>query len=271
MQQQSPLSAVCSANYIGIAMPSTAFFRFYEELNDFLPPHRRGKRFEYRFDGNPSVKDAVEALGVPHTEIDLIVVSGASVGFDHRLENGDAAAVYPLFESLDISPVVKLRPALLRKPSFICDVHLGALARLLRLAGFDTLYKNDYADEEIVEAAVSHQRCVLTRDRGILKRKAVTRGYCVRSTRPREQAREVVRRFDLGPAMMPFSRCMLCNGAMERASAESVLALVPPKTKECYREFHRCASCGKVYWQGSHFGKLKSIVDDLTKDHPPGD
>ncbi len=252
-------------------MWSACTFRFYEELNDFLPLDKRRKRFEYRFDGSPSVKDAVEALGVPHTEIDLIVVNGVSVEFGHRLENGDAAAVYPLFESLDISPVVKLRPAPLREPSFICDVHLGALARLLRLAGFDTLYKNDYADEEIVEAAVSHQRCVLTRDRGILKRKAVSRGYCVRSTRPREQAREVVRRFDLVPAMRPFSRCMLCNGAMERASAESVLALVPRKTKECYREFHRCASCGKVYWQGSHFGKLKSIVDDLTKDHPPGD
>jgi len=248
-------------------MTSTCTFRFYEELNDFLPPDKRRKRFEYRFDGSPSVKDAVEALGVPHTEIDLIVVNGVSVGFDRRLVGGDSVAVYPLFESLDISPVVKLRSAPLREPSFVCDVHLGALTRLLRLAGFDTSYRNDYSDEEIVKIAVSQLRCILTRDRGILKRKAVTRGYCVRSTRPREQAREVVRRFGLAPAMRPFSRCMLCNGAMEHASAESVLALVPQKTKECYREFYRCASCGKVYWRGSHFERLKGIVEDLMGEH----
>jgi uncharacterized protein len=251
-------------------MQSTALFRFYEELNDFLPLPKRRKRFEYRFDGSPSVKDAVEALGVPHTEIDLIVVNGASVDFNRRLAHSDSVAVYPLFESLDISPVVKLRPAPLREPLFVCDVHLGALARLLRLAGFDTLYRNDYSDEDIVEAAVSQRRCILTRDRGILKRKAVTRGYCVRSTRPQEQAREVVRRFDLVPAMRPFSRCMLCNGAMERASEESVLALVPQKTKECYCEFYRCASCGRVYWQGSHFERLKNIVDDLRGESPCG-
>jgi uncharacterized protein len=244
-------------------MPSTCTFRFYEELNDFLPPDKRRKRFECRFDGSPSVKDAVEALGVPHTEIDLIVINGVSVGFDRRLAHGDSVAVYPLFESLDISPVVKLGPAPLGEPLFVCDVHLGALARLLRLAGFDTLYKNDYSDEEIAAIAVSQGRYVLTRDRGVLKRKAVTRGYCVRSMRPREQLREVLRRFDLVPAIKPFSLCMLCNGAMERASAESILALVPQKTRECYREFHRCASCGKVYWQGSHFERLKNIVDDL--------
>jgi hypothetical protein len=243
--------------------PNTAFFRFFEELNDFLPLHKRKTRFEYAFDGTPSVKDAIEALGVPHTEVDLITVNGASQGFDCRLACGDAACVYPLFESLDISPVVKLRPAPLREPAFVCDVHLGSLARLLRLAGFDTLYRNDYSDNAIVEIASPGKRCILTRDRGILKRKAVVRGYCVRSTQPREQAREVMLRFDLRGAMKPFSRCIGCNGTIGRVDKESVLPLLPEKTRECYHEFYRCGSCGKIYWQGSHYAKLTSDIEDL--------
>jgi hypothetical protein len=159
---------------------------------------------------------------------------------------------------------VKLREAPLREPKFICDVHLGALARLLRLAGFDTLYQNDYRDERIVRIALRDNRCVLTRDRGILKRKAVTHGYCVRSAKPGEQAREVFRRFDLRAAVEPFSRCIVCNGTIGRAHKEDVFPALPEKTRECYDEFYKCASCGRVYWQGSHFAKLRKMVDDLT-------
>ncbi len=246
-------------------MANIACFRFYEELNDFLPFHQRKKQIEYSFSGKQSVKDAIEALGVPHAEVDLIVANGASVGFDFRVSNGDEISVYPLFEALDISPIVKLRERPLRNPSFICDVHLGALARLLRLAGFNTLYKNNYNDEEIVEIAALQNRCILTRDRGMLKRNAVVRGYCVRSTQPEEQIREVVDRFFLGNAIKPFSRCMECNGAVAAVAKETVIGLLQEKTARYYDEFYRCESCSRIYWKGSHYEKLAALVESLTK------
>ena len=138
-----------------------AEFRFYEELNDFLPPEQRKKTVPYRFDGHPGIKDPIEALGVPHVEVDLIVVNGASVGFDYQLRDGDRVAVYPVFEALDVSPAVKLRDAPLRQTAFVVDVNLGRLARLLRLLGFDALFSNAYGDDEIVAIAEAHGLPVL--------------------------------------------------------------------------------------------------------------
>jgi uncharacterized protein len=244
-------------------MPYTAFFRFYEELNDFIPQEKRKTRFAYEFDGNPSVKDAIEAIGVPHVEVDLVLVNGRSEGFDYHLVGGDNIAVYPVFEALDISPLVRLREKPLRNPQFICDVHLGKLARLLRLAGFDTLYRNDYTDPQIVESALREKRCILTRDRGILKRSVVTHGYCLRSMVPQEQVKEVLVRFDLHARARPFSLCIECNGSVSRADRKSVLPKLPEKTKECYDEFYKCNSCGRVYWKGSHFDALQQTVSDM--------
>jgi len=241
-------------------MPHIAYFRFYEELNDFLPLERRKIRFSYAFDKNPSVKDAIEALGVPHTEVDLILVNGRPVGFEHHLTDNDDVSVYPAFESIEITPLVRLREKPLRIPKFVCDVHLGKLSRLLRLLGFDTLYRNDYTDQAIVAVALEQGRCVLTRDRGILKRKAITHGYCLRSTIPAEQAREVVRRFDLKGHAKPFARCVECNGIVARVDKQAVLHDLPPKTRECYDEFYKCDSCGKIYWQGSHFDAIRRTV-----------
>ena len=244
-------------------MPYTTYFRFYEELNDFIPLEKRKVQFVYEFDGSPSVKDAIEAIGVPHVEVDLVIVNGRSVGFDYHLAQDDDVAVYPVFESLDISPLVRLRGKPLRHPAFICDVHLGKLSRLLRLLGFDTLYRNDYSDEQIVDISLLEKRCILTRDRGILKRKAVTHGYCVRSTMPEEQANEVLARFDLYAQARPFSLCIECGGTIERADSSSVLPVLAEKTKECYDEFYKCNSCNRVYWQGSHFDALKKTVQSL--------
>jgi uncharacterized protein with PIN domain len=251
-------------------MQNNARFRFYSDLNDFLPPQKRKTQFDYSFSGNPSIKDAIEAIGVPHTEIDLIIVNRESVDFEYHLNNNDSIAVYPGFEALDVSPLKRLRKAPLHNPKFICDVHLGALARLLRLAGFDTLYRNDYADEQIVEIAMREKRCILTRDRGILKRKAVTHGYCCRSTLPEDQAREVLDRFELYSSMKPFSLCMGCGGAVSRVDKAAVAAALPEKTRECYDAFYKCGSCGKVYWQGSHFSNLEKTVEGLTRDRGPG-
>jgi len=242
---------------------SVAVFRFYEELNDFLPKARKKISFEYAFHGRPSVKDAIEAIGVPHTEVDLIVVEGRSIGFDYQLRDGDRIAVYPAFETVDISPITRLKARPLRETRFVADVHLGKLARLLRMMGFDTLYRRDFEDADIVARSIEERRIILTRDRGILKYKFVTHGHCVRSTQPREQAREILERFDLRARIKPFARCMLCNGRIVEVAREDVGDNLFPRTAVDFDDFRRCESCGKIYWRGSHYDKMKELIDTL--------
>src|SRR4249919_2588312 len=159
----------------------TAIVRFYEELNDFLPEARRKRDIEVELDLPRSVRDAIESLGVPHTEIDLILVDGKSVDFAHLLQGGERVAVYPMFEALDITPVLRLRPMPLRDPRFIADAHLEKLARDLRMAGFDTSWSNDWDDDEIVRRSAAERRTILTRDKMMLRRSEVDRGYFVRA------------------------------------------------------------------------------------------
>lgn len=237
--------------------PFAAEFRFYEELNDFLKPEQRQQTVVYRFAGRPGIKDPIEALGVPHVEVELIVVNGESVGFDYRLKDGDRVAVYPVFESIDVTPAVKLREKPLRKIAFVVDVNLGRLARLLRLLGFDVLFSNAYADDEIAAISEAQGRIVLTRDRRLLHAKAVTHGAWVRSVWPRRQVDEVVRRFDLARLIRPFSRCADCNGQIEPVAKEAVADRLEPKTKKYFDKFYRCPGCGKIYWEGSHVDKLR--------------
>ncbi len=241
----------------------TADVRLYAELNDFLPTDKQQRAFPYHFSGTPSIKDAIEAIGIPHTEVDLILINGESVGFDYHLQNEDRVSVYPVFETLDITPVVKLREAPLRHTAFILDVHLGKLARLLRMLGFDTLYRNDYEDPEIIRIAQAEHRIILTRDIGILKHKAVTHGYWVRATDPLAQAREVIQRFDLRDQARPFARCITCNGTLSKVDKAAVLSHIPAQTARYYDEFYTCKRCAKVYWAGSHYERMKEKVEAL--------
>ena len=185
----------------------SAFFRFYEELNDFLAEEQRKKTFPYEFTGKPSIKDTIEAIGVPHTEIDLILVDGESIGFNYQMRGGERVSVYPVFESLDITPLVHLRSKPLRKTRFVVDVHLGKLAHKLRLLGFDTLFRNDFNNSEIVELSLQEKRIILTRDKRILKQSAVSHGYWIRNNEPKDQLREVVTRLQLEDNFKPFTRC----------------------------------------------------------------
>jgi uncharacterized protein with PIN domain len=250
---------------------AVADLRFYAELNDFLPSEKQQRPMAYQFAGRPSIKDAIEACGVPHTEVDLIVVDGVSVGFDYHLRAGDRVAVYPVFESLDVSTEVRLRPEPLRRPSFILDGHLGKLARLLRMLGFDTLYCRDHKDSEIVRLAAAEQRTILTRDRGLLKHASVTHGYCVRSLEPFQQAREVLRRFDLCAQAKPLSRCIRCNGDLERVDKDDVLSWLPPKTILYYDLFYQCLKCSQVYWPGSHYQDMLNTIARLCGENSPVD
>ena len=194
---------------------SLAYFRFYEGLNDFLPSEKRKKLFSYAFNGNPSVKDAIEAMGVPHVEVDLILVNSLPLDFSYKLKNADSVSVYPVFESFDIASVTHWREKPLRDLKFVADVHLGKLTKYLRLCGFDTYYRADFSDKEIINLAISDKRVILTRDRGLLKNKKVTHGYWIRSIYYCEQLKDVILHFDLKNQITLFTRCMECNGLLE--------------------------------------------------------
>ena len=238
-----------------------AQLRFYAELNDFLPENRRQREFSYGFVGTPSVKDVIEAVGVPHTEVDVILVDGKSVDFAHLLTGGERMAVYPVFERYDVSPLTRLRPAPLRETRFIADVHLGTLARNLRLLGFDTLWERDLDDDVIIDIAARERRIILTRDKGILKNGNVTHGYWLRATDPGVQLGEVIRALDLAGRINPYTRCMECNGELENISRSDAAWSVPLQVYLVYREFKRCRRCSRVYWRGSHLRRLDKIVE----------
>ena len=235
-------------------------FRFYEELNDFLPAEKRKHSFIHGVFGTPSVKDTIEALGVPHTEVDVILVDGRSVEFGHLLRGGERVAVYPTFEKLDVSPLTRLRPGPLRVMRFIADVHLGTLARYLRLLGFDTVWRNDLADETIIDIALKEQRIILTRDRGILRNGRVTHGYWLRASDPMAQIEEVVRALDLSGSLRPYTRCLECNGEIDLIEPQQAADAVPLQVFVAFSDFSRCRLCGRVYWAGSHIKRLEEVI-----------
>jgi uncharacterized protein with PIN domain len=236
--------------------------RCYAELNDFLRSERRQRPFSIITEAGRPVKDLLESLGVPHTEVDLLLVNGEPASFDATVGDGDRVAVYPVFEAFDIGATTRVRPDPLRETRFVLDGHLGRLASLLRLAGFDSAYQRDATDEEL--AAVSHdeRRILLTRDQGLLKRRLVTHGCYVRPVEPRVQFVEIVRRFQLARTARPFTRCTRCNEVLMVATKEEVAGGVPPRSLACFRHFLRCPGCRRVYWQGSHYRRLRALIDE---------
>lgn len=244
----------------------TATFRFYEELNDFLARPLRQRDFSCACASGATAKHMIEALGVPHTEVELILVNGESVGFEHALAEGDRVAVYPTFEALDIRPLLRVREAPLREPRFIADAHLGGLAQQLRLAGFDTLYDNHFADDEIEALAAAEHRIVLSRDRELLKRRGITHGCYVRALKPHAQAREIFERLDLAASARPFRLCLLCNAPLREIAREAVRERVPEGVFARQTRFVTCDVCHRVFWEGSHWQRMRALVDSLTRD-----
>ena len=238
----------------------TAEFRFYEELNDFLPAPKRKRPFLGSFDGTPAVKDVIESLGVPHTEIDVILVDGQSVQFRHRLHGGERVAVYPVFERFDVRLLCRLRARPLRRTRFVADGHLGTLARQLRLLGFDTLYDASADDALLASRSARGRRILLTRDIGLLKRASVTRGYWVRTTDSQRQLAEVINALSLQRDLRPFTRCTVCNGVLRTATRISVAGRVPPRVYARFRSFRECRGCDRVYWRGTHYQRLAARV-----------
>lgn len=243
----------------------SACLRFYEELNDFLPADRRKVSFRHHLNRRASVKDVIESLGVPHTEVDLILANGESVDFSYIVRDGDRISVYPVFESLDIRPLLRLRPAPLRRSRFVLDAHLGKLARYLRLMGFDSCYRNDFTDDELAEISSLEKRILLTRDRLLLQRSIVTHGCFIRSDDPKQQVVEVLRRFDLAGDISPLTRCIRCNGTLLVVDKAHVYHRLEPKTQRYYEDFRMCGNCRQVYWKGSHFRKMNRLIDEFRQ------
>jgi uncharacterized protein with PIN domain len=242
----------------------TAFIRFYEELNEFLPHGKQKIPYAVAFRDAPSVKSLIESEGVPHTEVDLILVNGRSVGFSEKITDQDHISVYPVFESFDISGVqaVHLKP--LRVTRFVLDVHLGKLARYLRMLGFDTVYNPYSAPTDLVRISKEDQRIILSRDRRLLMRREVDRGYWVRHEGILEQVAEVLRRLDLSGSIRWFSRCTACNGSLQNSSETEARKRFPDHRFEEGTRFSVCTRCGHLYWNGSHSDRFRELVAGLA-------
>jgi len=205
-------------------------FRFYEELNDFLPLERRKRDFTIPYRAQNSIKDMIESVGVPHTEVD----------FSYIVQTNDRVSVYPVFESFDISSLNRLKTYVFAVYAFRTGcLSLGRLARYLRLLWFDALYSNSYEDVELVEISSSGNKQIsLTRDHGLLKRKLVSHGYFVRNDIPELQLREIISRFDLYNTVKPFTSCTRCNGLIQAISKEQVLDRLPGQVTMSLMTFH---------------------------------
>jgi len=243
-----------------------AEFRFYEELNDFLPLSRRKQDFHSRVNPGETVKHAIEACGVPHTEVELILVNGKSVDFNSRIHDGDRVSVYPRFEAFDISPLLMVREQPIRETRFIADVHLGGLARYLRILGFDTLYDTDYTDELIAQISAGDRRIVLTRDRDLLMHKIITHGRYVRAKNIRKQLIEVVESLDLYRAFELFSRCIECNTKLVSVDKGKIKDRLQADTQRYYTHFAHCPRCDHIYWEGSHFRRMQKFIADVFEE-----
>ncbi len=230
-----------------------AWFRFEGELNDFLAPGRRNVEFEHTAGTTDTVKHLIESLGVPHTEVERVEVNGKAIPETQPIADGDHVQVFP-----------HELPVLLKAARFVVDGHLGRLAAYLRMLGFDTWYDR-FADDVLLAGVASGEgRFLLTRDVGLLKRRGVEQGYCVRADKPHDQLREIAGRFALQSQFTPFSRCMDCNGALVLVKKEDIADLLPPHTRETKTEFSRCLNCGKIFWRGSHHARMLGWIEDLA-------
>ncbi|HYA19185.1 MAG TPA: Mut7-C RNAse domain-containing protein [Burkholderiales bacterium] len=239
---------------------SSATFSFHGELTDFIARERRGVMFNHACARAATIKHAIESLGVPHTEAGRIMVNNHPATLERIVREGDLIEVYPYL------PVDTIQD---KTPEFVADAHLGGLARMLRMLGLDTLYESAISDREIIEAALRERRIVLSRDRELLKIRDVARGCFVHARKPEAQLREVAIRYGLERHMQPFTLCLHCNYRLETIEKREVAGQIPQRIYERYAEFTRCPGCARIYWQGSHWARMREMLDtSLTTPIP---
>jgi uncharacterized protein with PIN domain len=235
---------------------STATFTFFGRLNDFLTRDRRNQVVAVNFRGRQSIKHLAESIGVPHPEIGQVQVNGQEQTLDAIAEDGDRVEIHPIPDGLPT------------EPRFLLDMHLGRLAAYMRMLGFDCLYQNNFDDEELAELAHKEGRILLSRDRRLLMRKVISLGYCLRSLEPVEQLQEVIERFDLAKRIVPFHRCLRCNHPLEPVDKEAVLDRLEPLTRLYFDEFQICPACKQIYWKGSHYERMTTLIEQKIGNKP---
>ncbi len=244
-----------------------ALLRFYAELNDLLAPRHRGRPVACETSSTHSVKHCIEVLGVPHTEVGLLLVDGAPLGFDYRPADGNRIGVYPAFRSLDVDELAPGPLATGGAPTFIADAQLGRLARWLRFAGYDTRWRNAWRDAELVALAADEGRIVLSRDRDLLMHRDVEAGCLLRDDDPLRQLADVAARLRLGLAAGARpARCTVCNGALQPAARDHIAAHLPTRAALELDAWWRCSGCTRVYWRGSHWRRLRAALDGVAAD-----
>lgn len=250
----------------------TASLRFYAELNDLLAPRHRGRPVACETSPTRSIKHCIESLGVPHTEVGLLLVDGAPAGFDHRPKAGERIGVYPAFRRFDgIDDLAPGAPPVLPRdaPTFIADAQLGRLARWLRFAGCDTRWRNAWRDADLVAIAADEGRIVLSRDRDLLMHRDVAVGCLLRDDDPLRQLADVATRLrlDLRAGVRP-ARCTVCNGVLQAATRNEVAPRLPTRAALEFGEWWRCRGCARVYWRGSHWRRLRAALDGVAASLP---
>jgi uncharacterized protein with PIN domain/sulfur carrier protein ThiS len=225
-----------------------ARFSFDPALLPFLEKLHRGAPFEYDCARAATLKNAIEALGVPHTEVGALHVNGEPATLQRIVREGDYVEV----ETAKSGSDADLR--------FAADAHLGGLARFLRMLGFDTLHRNAFSDDEIRRLAEAERRIVLTRDRELLKCREIARGAYVRALKPEAQLREVAARYEIAPLARPFTLCLSCNLPLQPVEPAVIAHRLPPAVYELHQRFVRCPGCDGVFWPGSHYERMLSAL-----------
>ena len=235
-------------------------FRFYEELNNYLPLEKHKVWFEYIFADATSMQDALLSMEVPLDEIELILVNQQSKGLDYILQDGDRISVYPVFESFDLSGISQIREKPLRNPKFICDVHLGRLSKYMRMLGWDTLYSNQYSPDEMIAISCQEKRIILSRNYQLTRHKKVTHSYWIQSSCPVEQIKDLINKLDLSNKIIPLTRCLKCNQRLVPVEKKKIAHRLEALTAKYYNEFYVCPACDQIYWKGSHFERMSDFI-----------
>ena len=240
--------------------------QFFAQLQDFITVDKRHQAFDFAFIKPRSIKDLIESIGIPHTEIDIILVNRKSVDFSYLVTGGEQIEVYPHASRLDLPLLLHNQPQIPSPPRFVLDVHLGRLSGYLRMLGFDTLYRNDYDDPTLADISASEQRILVTSDRRLLMRKQVALGYLMRSRKPRQQIKELINRYQLNAKPSQVVRCRDCNGIIRAVDKQQIASQLLPLTRRYYRKFYQCEDCKKIFWKGSHYQHMQALISSILAD-----